>query len=455
MNITYVLLGAALPAALFATSAGGPIGHAGVPSSSPVDNNILPAQTCQRCHNSFPLNSPGGSVRIDATHYRPGQKQTIRVTVSHPNAQKWGFQLTARRAGDLSRKAGTLSTATGVRLRCSDTPAGRDVTAEQPCGIDALEFAGHHPEITFGGSNGTKTFEVEWTPPTSDVGDVVFHAVGNAANNTTGNQGDRIYSDSLTVEAAGGGCPNTTRPTFTSITNAASGSREVSWNSLVSIFGQNFTVGNQRSASRADLATGQFPTELGCVAVEIAGQRVPVMYVSPTQINAQVPLLQQTGPVQVRVISNPGRPNEIVSDAGTMTLQTYAPALFTFSGRSAAAVNNTTGRLVANASVVPGAEPARAGDILQLYATGLGQTDPTWRAGEMPDRTANLTGRLTVTVAGTAVEPLYAGVAPGAISGLYQINIRLPQTVPSGDVPITIAIGGVTSPQTNIPIVAQ
>ena len=73
----------------------------------------------------------------------------------------------------------------------------------------------------------------------------------------------------------------------------------------------------------------------------------------------------------------------------------------------------------------------------------------------MPDRTANLSGRLTVTVGGTAVEPLYAGVAPGAISGLYQINIRLPQSVASGDVPITIAIGGLTSPQTSIPILAQ
>ncbi|HYO81271.1 MAG TPA: choice-of-anchor V domain-containing protein, partial [Bryobacteraceae bacterium] len=385
MKITYVLLGAALPAALFATTAGGPIGHAAVPSTNTVDNSTAPQQNCQRCHNSFPVNSPGGFVRIDAFHYRPGQKQTIRVTVSHPEAQKWGFQLTARQARDLNAKAGTFSNVTGVRLRCSDTAAGRDVTPEQPCSSDALEFAGHNPQIVFGGENGTKTFEVEWTAPVNDVGDVVFYAVGNAANSTTGNQGDRIYLDNLTVEAEGRSCPNTARPVLQSVTNAASNTRELSWNSLVTVWGRDFTLGTKRTASRADMRPG-YPLELGCVAVEVAGRRVPITYVGQDQINIQIPTVSATGSVPVRVILNPDRPNQLVSEVGNINLQSYAPAFFTFNGRSAAAVNNATGALVAAPAVVSSGQPARPGDVLQLYATGLGATDPVWQAGELPGR---------------------------------------------------------------------
>lgn len=445
----WVLLTACVPAALFATSLGGPIGHSGVPSGSPVDSNVLPAQTCQRCHNAFPLNAPGGSVRITAFHYRPGQTQTIRVTVSHPEAQKWGFQLTARYANDLARRAGTFEL-TGVRVRCSDVPNGRDVTAANPCPSDALEFAGHNADIVFGGANGTKTFEVQWKAPDSDIGNVVFYAVGNAANNANGNQGDRIYTDNLEIEAEGRACPNTAAPVLQSLGNAASGAREHSMNSLVSIYGRGFaSSGMRRAAGRADLRDG-FPKELACVAVEIAGERAPILYVQQDQINAQIPTLATTGSVPVRVILNPGRPNELRSDMANVTIQSLSPAFFTFhsNGKNIAAVHQD-GAFATDPAVVAGARPARPGDILQLYATGMGPTEPVWQAGEIPDRASAVRERWTVTVGGTALaasDVLYAGVAPGFISGLYQINIRVPATVADGDVPVTLSSGGVSSP---------
>src|SRR5262245_56469666 len=126
-----------MSAALYGRSTGAPIGHSNVPSTHPVDNVSSPAQACTRCHTTYALNSqPGGSVKIQAFHYRPGQRQTIRVTVSHPEALRWGFQLTARRASDLNQRAGTFSFNSAIQVFCSDEfPANvaRAVTADRPC----------------------------------------------------------------------------------------------------------------------------------------------------------------------------------------------------------------------------------------------------------------------------------------------------------------------------------
>lgn len=82
---------------------------------------------------------------------------------------------------------------------------------------------------------------------------------------------------------------------------------------------------------------------------------------------------------------------------------------------------------------------------MTVYATGFGTTSPAWQAGELPDRASFVTGPVQVTLGGVMLTPaeiLYAGLAPSQISGLYQFNLRLPATLPDGDLPIVISIGG-------------
>ena len=441
-----------VPPALFATSFGAPIGHSGVPSTNPIDNSVREAQTCVRCHSTYALNPPGGSLKVEAFHYRPGETQTIKVTVSHPEARRWGFQLTARRASDLNQRAGTFGLG-GVRVRCSDDPIGRDLTPAGPaCPSDQLEFAGHHPDIIAGGVNGTKTFYVEWTAPANDVGDIVFYASGNASNESFNNQGDRIYNMNFVIkpDPTTKPCPYSTRPTLTGARNAGSGATDISVNSLVSIFGRDFGVSSGvQEASTADFRNG-YPRELNCIAVEIGGQRAPLTFVKADQINAQVPTLNMRGDMPMRVILNPDRPNQIVSDVGTVSIRSHSPAFFTFANRtSVAAVHNSDGVNVGNPTMVQGARPAHPGDLIQLYATGLGFTDPVWQAGELPTRATRLMDQLTVTMGGTALaasDVLYAGAVPDAISGLFQINIRVPMSVAAGEIPVVLSIGGVNSP---------
>jgi len=436
-----------LPSALLARSTGAPVFSAGVPTT--VDGN---GQTCTRCHRTFDLNPDRvGYVKVQAFNYKPGEKQNIQVTVYHPEALRWGFQLTARQANDMTKNAGKFTLDPQYRILCSDGPGdGRDVTASSPCPAENQEFITHTQPLTLTGANGMKVFTVEWTAPSADIGDVLFFVSGNAANNNGNNTGDRIYNNGpagFRIEAEGRTCPNTVRPTLRAAVNAGSRGREVAMNTLIEIYGGNFVAaGTTREARAGDFRNG-YPKELACVAVEVAGQRIPLTYVQPDQINAQLPTTLGAGTVQYRVLVNPDRQNQLVSDSGTLTAQNYAPALLTFNGRSVAAAN-TDGTYAADPSVVQGGRPPKPGEIVSLYATGLGPLEPVWQAGEMPDRASPVRDRVTVTIGGTtlpASEVLYAGAVPGFISGLYQLNVRLPAALSDGDVPVTLSVGGVNS----------
>jgi len=398
--------------------------------------------TCAQCHRSFPLNPPGGSLRVEAANYKPGEKQTIRITVSHPEAMRWGFQITARRASNHLQKAGNFVPDPLYRVRCA--PDGHDATTDQPCGADQLEFMEHTAPVTLTGANGTKVFEIQWMAPSSDIGPVVFYASGNAANNNGNNQGDRIYNNAespLIISADV--CQTGLRPTLSGAKNAASGVRECAMNTMISIYGSGFAGSTTKQTAFVDSKTG-YPKELSCVAVEIGGTRVPITYVQADQINVQVPTSVGTGTVPYRVLVN-----GVASDQGTLTVTNHSPAFFPFLGTNNVAAVALDGTYLTNPNVVAGARPARPGEIVQLYATGLGATEPVWQAGEVPNATARVRDPITVSIGGTtlaASDVLYAGLVPGYISGLYQLNVRIPASMSDGDAPVQVNIGGVQSP---------
>jgi uncharacterized protein (TIGR03437 family) len=307
--------------------------------------------------------------------------------------------------------------------------------------------------------NGSNTFEVEWTPPAgSEQGDIILYAAGNAANSSNSNLGDRIYNTSLRIQPDSAACSLADRPQVRIVENAASNQQGLAMNALVTLKGSNFQVpGLKREAGLGDIRQNRYPTALGCIAVEVNGQRVPMTYVQTDQINAQIPTTSTLGNVQVRVLANPDRPNQLVSDVATVSLQSYAPAFFTFDGRSIAA-RHPDFSVAATPTVAAGARPVRPGDVVLLYATGLGPTDPVYQAGEIPTSPVSLRDRITVTIGGTtlqAADILYAGAAPTLITGVYQLNVRVPATAANGDLPVTMTIGGVTSRTgTTIPVQA-
>lgn len=230
----------------------------------------------------------------------------------------------------------------------------------------------------------------------------------------------------------------------------------LSANAIATIFGSNFAPpGTAGVASVANLVNGSVFTELDGVCVMVGGVAAPVLSVSPGQINFQVPPLPASGSVGVQVVTGCGTANQVTSNAVTLPVESATPEFFYFThatnGQNAiAAVDATTGAYVGTAGLLPGTSfaPAKRGDIVTLYATGLGPTSPSYAAGALPTSASSITGAIQVSIGGAtlpAADVQYAGVSP-SYAGLYQINLQLPTTLATGNQPVQVTVNGIASP---------
>jgi uncharacterized protein (TIGR03437 family) len=244
--------------------------------------------------------------------------------------------------------------------------------------------------------------------------------------------------------------------TVSNVVNAATFKPGISPNAIFSIIGTGFAArGYSRAVKEADLVNGRFPTVFSCIAVEFDGERVPILAVTDVQINAQAPSRPLPNPARVTVIRNPGRPEEIRVSWEPIRTQPYAPGLFTFDGVSVAALS-VQYDVISHPNRPPYGRYARPGEIVLLFANGFGPTEPSWQAGEITDRISWLRDAVTIRIGAVTLRPEdvhYTGLAWGAISGLYQFNVRIPEQTPNGDIPITIETGGFrTQPEAVLPV---
>jgi uncharacterized protein (TIGR03437 family) len=216
---------------------------------------------------------------------------------------------------------------------------------------------------------------------------------------------------------AGGGVP-----TGVVIVNAASYDSVVASGSIAALFGSNLTVQTQ-SATALPL-----PTMLGGVAVKIGGRLAPLFFVSPSQLNLQVPNGVGPGSVSIEVL---GVGSSSPLSTGTVMIAESAPGVFTIdsSGRGQASAVNSDYTWNGNFGLLQGARPEMAGSYVAIFATGIGPTVPDGEAAPV-DGLAYGTGTTTVTVAGQPAPVLFSGLAPGFV-GLWQINIQLPTDLPT------------------------
>ena len=440
-----------LPTALVAESQMPSIRFAGAPKDG--------GQNCSTCH--LQSSPPQGSVTLDVNDYNPGVIQVIHVNINDTRAIRWGFQLTARSVSDETRSAGTFAGSGNVQVRCDD---GSKFGSLQPCPAPPREFAEHLNAPTTASGAGF-SFDVMWTPPSPEIGRVVFYLSAVAANGDGTANGDSVYTISKTI-AFTGSCPLPSKPTLRTAVNGASFLPPFSSNAMMTVFGLGFSDGGtKRTAALGDFVNNGFPPVLSCVAVEVSGPgvgtvRVPIAYVQQDQINIQAPAFTGTGPISMTVILNPDKPNQLRSDVATLSgLQSFAPAFFTFlPSSSIAAQFANSANIVARPSVVPGGTPAKPGDLVTLYGTGFGDTNPPIATGQLATGTSPLVNSISVSIGGIQLAPqdvLYAGLSPGSIGGLYQFNVRIPASASNGDLPVVITIGGMqTQTGATIPVQA-
>ena len=243
----------------------------------------------------MPVNDPSGSLKVTVSDYVPSVQQLIKIVVQNPDAARWGFQITIREQSDETLSSGTFAVPSPWRPPskwCATTDRSMDPPA--PCGDNInRQFAEHLNAPNRRWRLGVE-FDVLWTPPEQEVGRLEVYVAAVAANGDGTPQGDHVYTFTQTL-ANVGDCDLAGTPVFQKVVNGASFAPGFSSGSMVSIFGSGFqTSGRQRTAGLGDYVNGAFPTELGCVGVEVTGPgiaqpvQIPIAYASFGQINAQI-----------------------------------------------------------------------------------------------------------------------------------------------------------------------
>jgi uncharacterized protein (TIGR03437 family) len=432
-----VTLCAAIPFVLWAFSEGPDPRHTGAPGD----------QTCVACHLGT-VNSGPGRVTItfpSGNTYTPGATQRITVRVEDPNQRRWGFQLSARLASNerIGQAGAFRSVDANTQVLCEN---GRPKTGDQACPAAApLEFVEHTIAGTRMGTTGGTNFDFEWTAPAAGAGDVVFYVAGNAANGDANNTGDRVYTANvrLTPAAAAGPRPSISQ---NGVVNGASFAAPIAPKAWFTVRGENL------GASFTNAFTdGAYPTEVSGVRVLVNDRPAPLYFSNGTQINALVPDDTAVGPVQVVVVREGQR-----SDGATVQMERLAPAFFVWPQNQAVATDPNFA-LKAKAGTFPNAAttPARPEEVIILWGTGFGPTNPDVPAGRQTpsDRVHPVTTVPTIRIGGVAAEYIAGALAPG-FAGLYQIAVRVPGTLQNGDHAIVAEAGGLSSPA-NITLTVQ
>jgi uncharacterized protein (TIGR03437 family) len=250
------------------------------------------------------------------------------------------------------------------------------------------------------------------------------------------------------------------QPTFTgsSVVNAASDQTPLAPGSLATIFGSNL------ANTTATASTIPLSSSLGGVTVNfVQGSNTypaPMQFVFSGQINLQVPQEIVPGGAPVSVVVT----NGTASAPQQVTVGAVGGGIFsaTVGGNNlAVAVNNADGTLAWAAGTVPGSttHAAKAGDVLIIYATGMGAVDTPIADGTSPsasdNKLRNTLATPTVMVGGVQAQLIYSVLSPQFV-GVDQLAITVPSGVtPGNTVPLQIVANGVTSPSTTVIAITQ
>lgn len=201
---------------------------------------------------------------------------------------------------------------------------------------------------------------------------------------------------------------------------------------------KGYGLGHDTAAVAQPGFAGSFGTQLAGTQVMFDGIPAPLLMVQSQQINTIAPYeLYGRSSVSIQVQSDSGYSIPI-----SVNVTAATPGIFTAasagSGEAAALNADSTPNSVLN--------PAARGSVIVLYLTGEGQTDPPGQDGRviLTDLRKPLLP-VTATIGGVPAEVLYAGSGPTLVSGICQVNLRIPQSIEAGTQPVEIQIGGIPS----------
>jgi uncharacterized protein (TIGR03437 family) len=214
--------------------------------------------------------------------------------------------------------------------------------------------------------------------------------------------------------------------------------------SIISIFGTGLAL-RTKAVGVGDLERGRLATHLDGVEVFVNGIALPLYFVSPEQINAQVShlLVPRPGPWPIEV-QREGLASPMVFE---VHVRTAAPGLFP-------AMTHQDFSLLGRNDPID-STPAAPGELIVLFGTGFGPMIPAVFSGELPSYAARITLPWSVTLDGDTLPPEavpYIGQTP-YLAGLYQVNLILPIDLAASDPEVIVEVAGALSqPGARIPV---
>jgi uncharacterized protein (TIGR03437 family) len=345
-------------------------------------------------------------------------------------------------------------------LNLALTPIGTSTSASRPvsavAAVNAQSFVRFSmPVSASANAAATDAGLIEVVNATSQQTTTSANALEGPLSVVTGTQRANINGRTMAIDSSGAtvyvltasglqivpfnptGAQNIPRAPANGVVNTANYQPSLAAGGLVSIFGQEL-------ASTASASSNPLPAILGGTCVTVNNTPLPLLASSPGQINAQLPITLAAGryPLVVRSIAN-----HEASSSATVAVSEYAPAVFV----------NADGPAIfhQDGTQVDLYNPAHRDEELTIYATGLGPTTGGKVTSGVPAPSDPLAvtapvqvffGDPTISDAQEIVD--WSGLAPGLI-GVYQINCRIPGAHLEGHaLPVTLRIGGVSSPVT-------
>ena len=469
ISLAFLLAAVCVPQ-VAARSVGGPARTSGGPFPGERD--------CTACHVGSEVNSGPGTLSLSvggvaasgesSPTYTPGE--TIQLIVSFEDTTKFrvGFQLTAR-SGEGCGQPGSLAAASSAD--------GSGIKSESgTCGPEGAQVQWVTHQTPRNGSSAT--FAIDWTAPAEDVGAVTIAVAVNGADGDRGARNDNIYTLQAVVQPSAAASPISPMISEGGVTSLGDSDPALTTGApggIAVISGTGFADMGEGSLGSIG-ADGALGTNAGGVCVEVNQVRAPVLYADATTVYVQIPAETGLGPAAVQVIGNcdpaPDGGQAVLSNTAMFEIASVKPTLVHVSESTSGAVAvHADFSLVASEPETPAAtemseipeppggddpvdagpemSPAVPGDVVTLFGTGFGPTDPALASGEIPALSHVLTAESVQLMLGETTIPddhiVYAGATPG-VAGLYQLSARIPDAMPAGEFAVSLMVDMQASP---------
>jgi uncharacterized protein (TIGR03437 family) len=241
-------------------------------------------------------------------------------------------------------------------------------------------------------------------------------------------------------------------PVIQSVISAGSygGFSAVSPATWMEIYGTNLANVLSQTWASGDFNGNSAPTALGGTTVTIGGQPAYIDFISPGQVNAQVPSNIAAGPQPVVVSMAGGTGVAFTVTVNVTEPGLLAPAVFNLAAGQYVVALLPDGKTYILPPGVTNAVPtarAKPGNIIMFYGVGFGAVTPNIAAGQIVTQSNGFpSGTFQASFAGVPATVQFAGLVAGNV-GLYQFNVVVPNVAASDTVPVTFSLGGTPGPQ--------